>query len=169
MAAQRAYIFSMTKQGLRIVQALTFCAVVLSAPAVAVEVYQWTDENGVVHYSQFAPGDEAHEVETVRLEGGEAGDHGIGISEADDPEGYKAHREEMDALWANMEARREAERERQEQAPTTEVVYYPYETYDDYPYFYPGLGLRPPSRPERPPLRPTPHPQPLPSVPFKRP
>lgn len=140
----------------------------VSVPCLALEVYQWTDENGVVHFSQWAPGDEVENVETVSVKGGGRQDNGIGISEADDPEGYKAHREEMAALWARIEARKEAER----RAPSTEIVYLPSEPYYEYPFFGPGFGLRPPFRPDRPPHRPKPPPEPeqaLPSVPFKRP
>ncbi|MDX1556555.1 MAG: DUF4124 domain-containing protein, partial [Xanthomonadales bacterium] len=130
---------------------------VTSLCAQAVEVYQWTDENGVVHFSQWAPGDTVEEFETVRVSDGSAPDNGIGISEADDPEGYQAHREEMDALWADIEAKREADRDRQASQPSTQIVY----VYDDdeygYPFFYNGYYKRPPfNRPGRPPMRPRP-------------
>jgi hypothetical protein len=145
-----------------------FLAITACAPALAIEVYQWTDDNGVVHFSQWAPDDGVKGVETVSVEGGVQQDNGIGISEADDPQGYQAHREEMELLWAEIEARREAERERQARAPSTEIVYVPSEPRYEYPYFGPGFGLLPPFRPDRPPHRPKPE-QPLPSVPFKRP
>lgn len=143
-------------------------AAAIAFPAPALEVYQWRDENGVIHFSQWAPDEAVENVETIRVEDGGEKDYGIGVSEQDDPDGYQAHREEMEALWAGIEARREAERERQARAPTTEIVYYPYESYDDYPYLFPGFGL-PPLPPDRPPHRPRPRPEPLPSVPYKRP
>jgi len=123
-----------------------FLAITACAPVLAIEVYQWTDDSGVVHFSQWAPGDEVKEVETVSVEGGGQQDNGIGISEADDPEGYQAHREEMETLWAEIEARREAERERQARAPSTEIVYLNPEPDYGNPFFFPGRGLRPPFR-----------------------
>lgn len=122
---------------------LFFACTTLSAQMV--EVYQWTDEDGVVHFSQFAPDEQAGNVETVSVDGGEGASHGLGISEEDDPEGYKAHREEMEALWAEREARREAARNRQAQAPRTEYIYVQQEYAS--PFIYPRYGYRPPNRP----------------------
>ncbi len=147
--------------------------------AQTVEVFQWTDENGVLHFSQWSPGDAVENVETVSLVGGGELDNGIGISEDDDPEGYQAHREEMEALWADIEARRKAERERQARQPSTEIVYVYDQPEYGYPYFFPGSRLKPPHhQPGRPPLLPQPRPggpdedevtPPLRSVPYKRP
>ena len=134
-----------------------FLVLGFALPLQALEVYQWTDEDGVVHFSQWAPEGRHHEVETVSLEGTGEASNGLGISEEDDPEGYRAHREQMAALRAEMQARRESERERREQAAQTEVVYLQQE--NPYPYVYPPYGYRPPYKPDRPP---PPRPQPLP-------
>ena len=53
---------------------LSFCLAGMADPLQAVEVYQWTDENGVVHFSQWAPGESQENVETVRVEGGQGGE-----------------------------------------------------------------------------------------------
>lgn len=156
-----------------IVFGMAMIAALSDAPVAAVEVFQWTDEDGVVHFSQWAPGDHVGDVETVSVDG-DGGDNGLGISEEDDPEGYQAHREEMDALWSAIEDRREAARARSDSGPGTEIIY---------------LGSRPdyvvPYGPPR--LRPFPRPHPRfgqkprrgpgereeagppASVPFKRP
>ena len=139
----------------------------------ATEVYQWTDENGVVHFSQWAPETDQQDLAVVEVDGGEGAENGLGISEEDDPEGYRINRESMDALWAERKARREAERERQERAARTEFVYLRPETEYayQYPFFLPGYGNRPPHRPGRPP-KPTPLPIPDPLPPtatWKRP
>lgn len=147
---------------------LGLCAATTAAPCMAIELYQWTDEEGVIHFSQWAPAEAVEGVEIVSVEGGGETDNGLGISEADDPEGYQAHRESMDALWADMEASREEERQRQRNAPSREVVYYPSEPSYGYPYVFPGYGLRPPLRPERPPNLPKPTPLPE-TLPYKRP
>jgi hypothetical protein len=145
---------------------LSLSLVVCATPVLAIEVYQWTDEDGVVHFSQVAPEDHIESVKTLEVMGEEEMGNGLGISEDDDPYGYKAHREEMDALWAEREARREAARQRQAAAaPSTQIVYVQQET--PYPYIYPGYGYRPPHKPERPPHRPE-HPVVKPST-LKRP
>lgn len=132
----------------------------LASPVDALEVYQWTDEDGVLHFSQWAPEEDHEGVTTVNVDDGEDTANGLGISEEDDPEGYQAHREQMDALWADLEARREADRERQQQVSRTEVIYT--EPVNSYPYVFPGYGYRPghrpPNKPGRPPNRPRPQP-----------
>lgn len=126
-----------------------------SAPAVALEIYQWTDEDGVVHFSQVAPENEQDRVTTLDVLGQEELGSDAAVSEDDDPFGYKAHREEMDALWADIEKRRESARERQATEPAPQIVYVREEA--SYPYIYPGYGYRPPHRPPgRPPHRPRP-------------
>lgn len=143
--------------------------------AQTVEVFQWTDEDGVVHFSQWAPEEDVSGVETFSVDSRGAAENGIGISEADDPEGWQAHREEMDALWAEMDARREADRERRANQPTTEVVYVYDQPSYGYPFFFNGFRPdRPIHRPGRPPMRPKPpieepKPAPVRSVPYRRP
>lgn len=135
----------------------------VACPVQAEEIYHWVDENGVQVFSQEPPPSTVNDSKTLDLGDGVLSQDGIGISEEDDPEGYQAHREEMDALWADIEARREARRMQQGASPSPEVIYHYVEEYDDYPYLYPGNGLRPPHRPgQRPPgmERPTPHPSP---------
>lgn len=149
-------------------------ATAISAPVLALEVYQWTDDSGVVHFSQWAPGEAVENLETVSVEGGGRKNHGIGISEEDDPEGYEAHREEMEALWAEIEARREAERRARESAARTEVIYVNAQPAYGYPYLFPGHGFRPPFKPHRPGQRPGDETDdradpPVRPVPYKRP
>lgn len=147
----------------------------LTLPVHALEIYQWTDEDGVVHFSQWVPEEQPEGVETVNIQGAGEASNGLGISEEDDPEGYQAHREQMDALWADLEARREADRDRQEQATRTEFIYREPE-YEN-PYIFPGYGYRPsnrpPNKPGRPPNRPRPHAEPPSAVlappPLKKP
>jgi len=138
---------------------------IASMPAVALEVYQWTDENGVVHFSQVAPENDIASVKTHEILGQEELGSEPAANEEDDPYGFKAHREEMDALWAEREERRKAARESEPPQPTTQVIVVREEPV--YPYVYPAYGYRPPYRPGRPPLRPRP---PIAKpVPYKRP
>ena len=137
----------------------------------AVDIYQWTDADGVIHFSQWSPGDDVPGVAAISLEGVEQSDNGIGVSEADDPEGYAAHRQEMDAMRAEMAARREAERERRDDRSGSPVVY----VVEQPTYAYPWLPrFERPRPPHHRPSRPQPRPgdaagQPVASLPFKRP
>lgn len=114
----------------------------------AVEVYQWTDENGVVHFSQWAPDEDVRDVETVSVKGGAEADNGLGISEEDDPDGYQAHREEMDALWNEIEERRKVARTSQDAAPVPEIIFVGSEPDYAMPYYPPGLRPFPRPRPD---------------------
>ena len=49
------------KQGIVLIQAALLCCLLLSS-ALNAEVYRWTDENGVTHFSQTPPPDEVESV-----------------------------------------------------------------------------------------------------------
>ena len=104
-----------------------------AVPAMASEVYRWVDENGVVNFSDAAPGkaQPGAEVNTLTLE---------------------------DTAPKDYEARREQQRRVQAQPSTP----YQSSVNDRYPYDFPAYGrppMRPPGRPPaRPPQRPVPEP-----------
>lgn len=57
-----------------------FVSALLMAPALSAEVYRWTDENGVTHFSQTPPPDgQEAEIEDVPDTAGEAAVEGAGI------------------------------------------------------------------------------------------
>jgi hypothetical protein len=123
----------------------------------AIEVYQWVDEDGVVHFSQSVPPGNVSGVETRTLEDTTPHDY----DPDDDLYGVKAQAERMAQLREAMDARREAGRERQQEAARQPVVQYP----QPVQYGYPWLG-RPPyfGKPRPPPLRPGPPiPEPYPT------
>jgi len=129
------------------------------APAVAGEVYRWVDENGVVNFSDTAPGgaETRAEVDRMELPDASPGDH--------DPEediyNVAAQAERMQALRDEMEKEREARREQQRRAPQQPAARYPDDVNYGYPYRYPAYG-RPPLRPGRPPAKPPARPVPEP-------
>jgi hypothetical protein len=114
---------------------------------VAADIYRWVDENGVVNFSATAPAGVGAGVDTVILEDNAPKDYD---PEADiynvaaQAERMRALREELDA---EREARRERERSAARQPPAEQdrpMAHY------GYPYGYPAYP-RPPARPPRPP------------------
>jgi len=155
-----------------IIFVLGITAAAVATPGFALEVYQWTDKDGVVHFSQWAPAGDVSNVETLDVQGGGKQHNGLGVSEEDDPDGYQAHRDEMDALWDDINKRREAARKQQASNPT-QVVYQNQDQGYLYPYYPRRFRPHPGPRPN-----PGPRPGPgggsmevpvVPSVPFKRP
>ena len=127
-----------------------------SMPVLATEVYHWVDENGVFHYSQNAPAGDVPGVSTMILEDTTPPDY----DPEEDRYGVEAQAERMASLREEMADKREAQRERQRNAPQQPVVQYQ----QPYQYGYSSF-LRPPYYPS-PPFRPEPFIEPLPVLPF---
>lgn len=122
----------------------------LASAAAAQEVYRWVDENGVVNFSDTAPGaaDASVNVNTVALEDTTPRDY--------DPEAdiynVAAQAERMQALRERMDRDREALRKQQSSAPQQPAPQYQTGVNYGYPYGYP-VRPRPPIKP---PIKPTP-------------
>lgn len=121
----------------------------------ATEIYRWTDENGVVHFSQTPPPAAQAEVSRLALRDTRPADY--------DPEadiyGVAEQQERMQALREEREKKREERLSRQSRAASQPVVVYPERDYLNYPiYRYPGYQPRPPYRPNPPGQRPRPQP-----------
>jgi hypothetical protein len=131
----------------------------VSMRVLATEVYHWVDENGVSHYSQNAPGADVAGVSKMILEDTTPPDY--------DPEediyGVEAQAERMASLREEMAGKREAQRERERNAPQQPVVQYQ----QPYQYGYPSFW-QPPYYPS-PPLRPVQPIEPAPVFPFRPP
>jgi len=116
------------------------------APALAVDIYQWVDENGVINFSHVRPADERLAVTEVIL----AETNPPDFDPEEDRYGIEAQAERMQTLRQEMEARRESQKP---QAPlnTPAAVPYrdPYKRYS-YPLLYPPYRPVPPIRPEPP-------------------
>lgn len=114
-------------------------------PVNAVEVYQWTDENGVVHFSQWAPTAPEKDVTTLEVDGSPP----PGYDPEEDRYNVEANQKYMESLRSDLDARREAEKN-QSAAAAQQIIQQPVTPeYGTWPV-YPGYGLRPPLRPERP-------------------
>lgn len=131
-----------------------------AVPAMADQVYRWVDENGVVNFSDTAPGSAqaGAEVNTLTLEDTAPRDYDPG----QDIYNVAAQAERMQALRDEMEQEREARREQQRRIQSQPAAPYPSGVNDGYPYEFPAYGrppLEPPGRPPaRPPSRPVPEP-----------
>ncbi len=123
-------------------------------PAHAIEVYQWVDANGVVHFSQNAPPGNVQGVEVRTLENNPPADY----DPEEDRYGVQAQAESMAQLRAEMEEKRERDRQQNTSQQPVQQVQQPvqsaYPLYGRPPY-YPGM--RPPLKPQ-PPVRPEPYP-----------
>lgn len=89
-----------------------------AGPAAAQEIYRWTDEDGVVHFSDTAPGAKSGTVSTVTIEDTRSSDY--------DPEAdlynVAAQAERMQALRDEMQKKRDAREDRQRSAPPPQPV-----------------------------------------------
>ncbi len=100
-----------------------FIAALLMAPALSAEIYRWTDENGVTHFSQTPPPDgQEAEIEDVPDTPAEAAVEGAGI----DFDGAQSNRAEgpegTDTLSAAEQKRQEiAERHADARAAREEL------------------------------------------------
>lgn len=114
-------------------------------PASADQMFTWTDEAGVVHFSQWAPNHTAG-VTTLQTASSNAADYDPGL----DPYSIQNQAARMNETWSKIEERKAARRQRREAAeerlgqlePPT--YYYP-----SYPYYRP-IVRRPIHRPVHP-------------------
>jgi len=114
-------------------------------PANAVEVYQWTDENGVVHFSQWAPTAPGKDVSTLEVDGSQP----PGFDPEADLYNVEANQKSMESLWSDFEKQKEESR-KQQAVPGPQIIQQTITPeYGIWPA-YPSYGLRPPQRPDRP-------------------
>jgi len=111
-------------------------------PSLADQMFTWTDEAGVAHFSQWAPNHTAG-VTTLKTASSNAADYDPGP----DPYSIQNQAARMNETWSKLEERKAERRKRREEAeermarlqPPT--YYYPYPSYP-YPYYRPIV--RPP-------------------------
>ena len=125
---------------------LTVAVLLLSACAAsanASEIYQWTDEDGVLHFSDTVPGDGAVVI-TLRVQASNP----RGYDPVEDPYSIRNQAERTNAIWTELEeAREEREEKRREEAERylryAPAPYDPYLYYSRSAYFsHPGRHLR---------------------------
>lgn len=126
-------------------------AVFASTQATASEIYQWVDENGVQHFSQYRPTDDTLNVSQRELE--DVAPPGDG--EIEDVYNIEEHEKRMAAWREERDKKREEAREsKSKQQP---IQYREPEPRYRGQYWYPPVYGRPPYRPpHKPPQKPVP-------------
>jgi hypothetical protein len=113
---------------------------IIANAALASEVFHWVDEDGVLHFSQWAPQD-TQGVSTLRTVSGNPPDY----DPSDDPYSIRNQALRMKAAWTKTEERRaerrKAREEAQERAARRQPTYY---EPPRYPYRYYPPYVRPP-------------------------
>ncbi len=109
-------------------------------PSLADQMFTWTDEAGVVHFSQWAPNHTAG-VTTLKTASSNAADYDPGS----DPYSIQNQAARMNETWSKIEERRAERRKRREEAEERMArlqppTYY----YPSYPYNYYRPIVRPP-------------------------
>ncbi|MGB5259787.1 MAG: DUF4124 domain-containing protein [Gammaproteobacteria bacterium] len=136
-------------------------ALLVAAPAIGSQAYTWTDSQGVTHFSETVPADQAQDAGRIELQSAP-------VIPGPSPERFRAINEQsarMEAERRKREQAREKRRqieEKQRQARTQEDDWedgqYDVYPYYPYPYWYkpyrrhprhkhPGHGNHPPPRP----------------------
>lgn len=129
-------------------------AMLVAAPAVGEQVYHWTDEEGVVHFSQWMP-ENVDEVDTLFI----ASNGSREYDPSDDPYSIRNQAERTSETWVKLEEkkaeRRKARRDEAERTAQQPAYRYPY--YASYPYsnryyppYYPPVVRPPVHRPIHP-------------------
>jgi hypothetical protein len=130
---------------MRILATLAIMAMagICANPALADQMFTWTDEAGVVHFSQWAPNHTA-DVTTLKTASSNAADY----DPAADPYSIQNQAARMNETWSKIEERKAERRKRREEAeermarPQPPSYYYP-----SYPYSYYRPIVRPIVRP----------------------
>jgi hypothetical protein len=130
---------------MRIVATLLIAGICAS-PSLAGEVFKWTDDEGVVHFSQWAPKHTAG-VTTLITASSNAADYDPGS----DPYSIKNQAVRMNETWSKIEERKAERRKRREEAEERMARLQP-PTYDypSYPYNYWPIYRPPIHRPVHP-------------------
>ena len=111
--------------------------------ATASEIYQWTDEDGVVHFSDTTPENGAAVI-TLRIQARNPPDY----DPIDDPYSIRNQAERTNSTWTELEKAREERQEKRREEAEQNLRYAP-APYDPYLYYsrpayfsHPGRHLR---------------------------
>jgi len=102
---------------------------VWTTTATASEIYQWMDEDGVVHFSDTRPADGAV-VTTLRVQATNPPDY----DPVDDPYSIRNQAERTNSTWTELEKAREERQEKRREEAERNLRYAP-ASYDSYLYY----------------------------------
>jgi len=109
-------------------------------PSLADQMFTWTDEAGVVHFSQWAP-NHTVDVTTRKTASSNAADY----DPASDPYSIQNQAARMNETWSKIEERKDERRKRREEAEERMAqLQPPTNYYPTYPYNYYRPIVRPP-------------------------
>ena len=107
--------------------------------ATADEIFRWVDDEGIVHFSQWAPPEDSDNVASLIVHSTNPPDY----DPANDPYSISNQAERTNAAWQALAARREDRREKRldvEQRERQDGERYEYQAY---PYYSPPIFHRP--------------------------
>ena len=120
----------------------------VASPARASEIFTWTDEDGVVHFSDSRPAD-LDDVGTLTINDRNP----PGYDPQEDPYSIRNQAKRINDTWTELEkAREEREEKRREEMarqPASQPYYDPYYRYWDFRHYPPVRPPRPLPRPGR--------------------
>jgi hypothetical protein len=124
-------------------------------PAIADEIFHWVDEDGIMHFSDWAPADNTVEVSKLIV----SNSNPPGYDPNQDQNSILEQAERMNERWSELQERQDERRkqrlELEDQQRRRYAAEYDYPYYND-SYFYYRPGYRPIHRPgfgQRPPFK----------------
>ena len=133
--------------------AAALAGLVVGTHARAPDIFHWTDENGVVHFSQWAP-DNVANISTLVVSGGNP----TGYDPLQDPYSVRNQAERVKATWKALEERKEERLKRKRETQKAFAAYDPAQRpYDPYAHSSLFAFYSPIYRPVRPPYFRPPH------------
>lgn len=122
---------------------LTLCLPCVNASHAA-DVFTWQDDNGVTHYSQWAPEDDETAASKLIVNA----NNPPGYDPAEDPYSIRNQASRVNAVWKSVEERKETRRKRKQDEMRRSQRAEPYSpTTDDAFVYYSRPYYRPPQRP----------------------
>lgn len=127
--------------------AMTFAGLAMNKSVMADELFRWVDDEGIVHFSQWAPGGDIDNVATLIVHPTNPPDY----DPANDPYSISNQAERTNQTWQALETQREDRRQKRREAGQRERQDSQRYDYQPYPYYSPPVFYRPIHLPARPP------------------
>ena len=140
------------RKNYKLLFSIYFLAIISTDPGHASDIFTWTDEDGVVHFSDSRPAS-LDDVATLHISDRNPPDY----DPENDPYSIRNQAKRINETWTELEkAREEREEKRREdiaRRPSSQPYYDPYYRFRDYRHYPPVRPPRPLPRPGRTVLR----------------